>query len=59
MNAVAPESPLRKKTIPAADQSVEQPVVLQVRDLKRHYEVSQGFMKPKSVVRALNGVSFE
>ena len=59
MNTVAPESPLRKKTIPAADQSVEQPVVLQVRDLKRHYEVSQGFMKPKSVVRALNGVSFE
>ncbi len=59
MNAVAPESPLRKKTILAADQSVEQPVVLQVRDLKRHYEVSQGFMKPKSVVRALNGVSFE
>ncbi|RKQ58924.1 peptide ABC transporter ATP-binding protein [Vogesella indigofera] len=33
--------------------------VLQARDLTRHYEVSQGFMKPKAVVKALNGVSFE
>ena len=33
--------------------------VLQARDLTRHYEVSQGFMKPKAMVKALNGVSFE
>ncbi len=33
--------------------------VLQACDLTRHYEVSQGFMKPKAVVKALNGVSFE
>ncbi len=32
--------------------------VLQVRDLTRHYEVSQGFLRPKGIVRALNGVSF-
>lgn len=34
-------------------------IVLQARDLTRHYEVSQGFMKPKAMVKALNGVSFE
>ena len=33
--------------------------VLQARDLTRHYEVAQGFLKPKAVVKALNGVSFE
>ena len=33
--------------------------VMQARDLTRHYEVSQGFLKPKAVVKALNGVSFE
>ncbi|WP_174873314.1 peptide ABC transporter ATP-binding protein [Vogesella oryzae] len=33
--------------------------VLQARDLTRHYEVSQGFLKPKAMVKALNGVSFE
>ena len=33
--------------------------VLRVRDLTRHYEVSQGLLRPKSVVRALNGVSFD
>ena len=59
MNALAPESPLRKKPVRPDEQAVEQPLVLQVRDLKRHYEVSQGFMKPKNIVRALNGVSFD
>lgn len=33
-------------------------VVLQAEGLMRHYEVSQGFFKPKLVVKALNGVSF-
>ena len=33
-------------------------VVLQAEGLTRHYEVSQGFFKPKLMVKALNGVSF-
>ncbi len=32
--------------------------VLEVRDLARHYAVSTGFLKPKALVRALDGVSF-
>ena len=36
----------------------EQPI-LQVRNLTRHYEVSQGLLRPKGIVRALNGVSFD
>jgi dipeptide transport system ATP-binding protein len=32
---------------------------LQVHDLMRHYEVSRGPLRPKAMVRALNGVSFE
>lgn len=32
--------------------------VLQATDLKKHYTVSQGFMKPKARVKALDGVSF-
>jgi dipeptide transport system ATP-binding protein len=35
------------------------PIVLEARDLCRHYEVSQGWMKPKGIVSALNGVSFQ
>ena len=27
--------------------------VMQARDLTRHYEVSQGFLKPKAMVKAL------
>ncbi|WP_207883557.1 peptide ABC transporter ATP-binding protein [Pseudomonas sp. 30_B] len=33
--------------------------VLTARDLTRHYEISQGMLKPHALVRALNGVSFE
>ena len=33
-------------------------VVMQAEGLTRHYPVSQGFFKPKLVVKALNGVSF-
>ena len=33
-------------------------VVLEARALTRHYAVSTGFMKPKGLVRALDGVSF-
>jgi dipeptide transport system ATP-binding protein len=33
-------------------------VVMQAEGLARHYEVSQGFFKPKVLVKALNGVSF-
>ena len=36
----------------------EQPI-LQVRNLARHYEVSQGLLRPKGIVRALNGVGFD
>ncbi|MFK8397515.1 peptide ABC transporter ATP-binding protein [Pseudomonas sp. BGr12] len=33
--------------------------VLTARDLTRHYEISQGLLKPHALVRALNGVSFD
>jgi dipeptide transport system ATP-binding protein len=33
-------------------------VLLDARGLARHYHVSRGFMKPKALVRALDGVSF-
>lgn len=32
--------------------------VLEARDLTRYYDVSQGFLKPRAIVKALNGVSF-
>ena len=32
--------------------------VLDARDLAKHYPVSQGFLKPKALARALDGVSF-
>src|SRR2546422_827702 len=34
------------------------PVVLDADSLTKHYPVSQGFMKPKALARALDGVSF-
>ncbi len=33
-------------------------LLLEARDLARHYEVSRGPFKPKATVKALNGVSF-
>ena len=33
-------------------------VLLETRNLARHYSVSQGWLKPKAMVRALDGVSF-
>ncbi len=33
-------------------------IVMQADGLTRHYAVSQGFLKPKVMVKALNGVSF-
>jgi len=33
-------------------------VVLEARELTRHYEISRGLFKPNALVRALNGVSF-
>src|SRR3954463_9887910 len=38
---------------------VEQAPLLEARDLRRHYVVGRGFLKPKGLVRALDGVSFE
>jgi dipeptide transport system ATP-binding protein len=32
--------------------------VLEARDLAKHYAVSQGFLKPKALLKALDGVSF-
>lgn len=34
-------------------------IVLTGENVKQHYEVSQGFMKPKGVVKALDGVDFQ
>ncbi|NEN75837.1 ABC transporter ATP-binding protein [Pelistega sp. NLN82] len=34
-------------------------VVLSVRDLARHYDVSKGLFKSKATVKALNGISFD
>ena len=36
------------------------PVLLEVRDLKKHFPISKGFFSPKTVgyVRAVDGVSF-
>jgi dipeptide transport system ATP-binding protein len=34
-------------------------VLLQAKNLSKHYPVSQGWMKPKGLARALDGVSFE
>jgi dipeptide transport system ATP-binding protein len=33
-------------------------ILLEARDLKKYYAVSQGFFKPKAMARALDGVSF-
>ncbi|MWV15541.1 dipeptide ABC transporter ATP-binding protein [Pseudomonas sp. L-22-4S-12] len=33
-------------------------IVLEARELTRHYEISRGLFKPHALVRALNGVSF-
>ena len=44
---------------PSAVASAAAVPVLQVHDLTRHYEVSRGPLRPKAMVRALNGVSFE
>ncbi|WP_322995909.1 peptide ABC transporter ATP-binding protein [Castellaniella sp.] len=42
---------------PAAGANADD-VVLQAIDLKRHYAVESGFLKPKRSVKALDGVSF-
>ena len=44
---------------PSAAASAVAVPVLQVQNLTRHYEVSRGPLRPKAMVRALNGVSFE
>ncbi len=35
------------------------PVLLEAKNLAKHYAVSQGFLKPKAVAKALDGVSFQ
>jgi len=39
--------------------AVRDVTVMVANDLARHYPVSQGFLKPKALARALDGVSFE
>ena len=34
-------------------------VLLEAKNLSKHYPVSQGFMQPKAIARALDGVSFK
>ncbi|MFT0531933.1 peptide ABC transporter ATP-binding protein [Castellaniella hirudinis] len=43
---------------PDAAPATDSDIVLQAIDLKRHYQVEGGFMKPKRSVKALDGVSF-
>ena len=43
---------------PALHPGYEEGVVLDADSLTKHYPVSQGFMKPKALARALDGVSF-
>ena len=38
--------------------SASAPALLEARDLARHYIVSRGWLRPKAIVRALDGVSF-
>ena len=38
--------------------TASKPAVLEARGLAKHYAVSQGFMRPKAVLKALDGVSF-
>jgi dipeptide transport system ATP-binding protein len=38
--------------------TADTPVVLESRELAKHYPVSQGLFKPKALARALDGVSF-
>ena len=47
---------MRPETLPAP--GADTTVLLEARDLSRHYGVSQGLFKPKALVRALDGVSF-
>ncbi len=60
MSAVLPPT----ATTPVRPEPVEGPVgselmVLDAQSLAKHYPVSQGFMKPKAIARALDGVSFQ
>jgi len=50
----APTAPVRHVPVPGP---VDGPV-LDARLLAKHYPVSQGFMRPKALARALDGVSF-
>src|SRR5258706_3190737 len=34
------------------------PILLEAKNLAKHYPVSQGWLKPKALARALDGVSF-
>src|ERR1035437_7702070 len=37
---------------------INSPILLEAKNLAKHYGVSQGWLKPKAIARALDGVSF-
>ncbi|MFZ6756385.1 peptide ABC transporter ATP-binding protein [Undibacterium sp. Ji50W] len=39
--------------------STQAPVLLEAKNLAKHYPVSQGFLRPKALAKALDGVSFQ
>ncbi|MEP7085329.1 MAG: peptide ABC transporter ATP-binding protein [Betaproteobacteria bacterium] len=51
-------SAARAKTDEGATPSTQNTPLLVARDLTRHYPVSRGWLQPKALVRALDGVSF-
>ena len=46
------------EAVPDAARAAAETAVLEARALSRHYRVAGGFLKPKALVRALDGVSF-
>jgi dipeptide transport system ATP-binding protein len=45
--------------VPAVQGAATAPIVLEARGLAKHYAVSQGYLRAKALLRALDGVSFQ
>ena len=41
-----------------SEMAMDTPPLLEARQLTRHYQVSQGWLKPMAALHALSGVSF-
>jgi len=52
-------STLPLQQAPAPDHAADTAVVLEARDLRKHYAVKRGVFKPMATVKALDGVSFQ